>query len=82
MMDLSLNNFYQLSVTGKPSVGDLGFVSGKINITDNFLTVTGGLTGGGSSSYIVTNGAGGLIRPVPSGGGVSFPVGHRVLIIL
>jgi hypothetical protein len=75
-----LNN---LSVTGiggiilasSPTVnGTLSISGGKITLGSNYLSVVGSITGAGSSTYVVTDGAGGLIRTVTSSD-VSFPVG-------
>ncbi len=68
-----------VSLGGGPitlTTGILRLISGTIALGSNNLNVSGSISGGSSSSYVVTNGAGGLIQPGgTSFGDVTFPVG-------
>src|ERR1035437_7388467 len=55
--------------------GILNLTSGTVTLGTNNLTVTGSISGGSTSTYIVTNGSGGLIQNVPTSTNVTFPVG-------
>ena len=54
--------------------GALTLTSGKVSLGANNLTV-GSISGGSSSSYVVTNGTGTLTVPTTSGVATLFPVG-------
>ena len=74
---LVINNSYGASLTGLVTVTDtLKLTTGKLTLDNYNLTVTGLISGGSSSSYIVTNGTGTLTRnSVGSGTDFLFPVG-------
>ena len=73
--NLLINNSAGVALGGNVVVNNtLTLTSGKVTLGTNNLTATS-IIGGSASSYVVTDGTGGLIQNVGSGS-VSFPVGY------
>jgi hypothetical protein len=77
--DVQINNAAGVSITTANQVmsKNLTFTSGKLTLGayDLTLAASSAITGAGSGSYVVTNGAGSLKRPVGATD-VAFPVGN------
>ncbi|MFY7883547.1 MAG: hypothetical protein ACOVOV_01740, partial [Dolichospermum sp.] len=77
--NLTINNSAGVSLSAAAAVtGTLTLTSGKLTLGANNLTLTGAtVSGGGSSNYFVTDGAGKIVRSITSGGGsFGFPIGR------
>lgn len=71
---LTINTAGNLTLSNPVTVNTLTLTQGKLTLGDHTLTVTN-LVGGGSNSYVVTDGAGALKMPVVAGQPKDFPVG-------
>ncbi|MFM2266359.1 MAG: hypothetical protein RLZ77_1779, partial [Bacteroidota bacterium] len=77
--NLTINNSAGVSLSAAAAVtGTITLTSGKLDIGANNLTLTGATVSGASSSnYIVTSGAGRVLRSITNGGGsFVFPIGR------
>lgn len=77
--NLTINNSAGVSLSAAAAVtGTLTFTSGKLDLGANNLTLTSTtVSGATSSNYIVTSGAGKIVRSIASGGGTfAFPIGR------
>jgi hypothetical protein len=70
----NINNVSLLSNITIPSTSSLDLTSGMLLLGNNNLTIGGNIVNGSSSSFIVTDGTGGVIRNNVSGASL-FPVG-------
>ncbi|WP_460575579.1 GEVED domain-containing protein [Flavobacterium koreense] len=78
---LTLNNTLGLTLANPVTVNQtLALTSGKITLGANNLTIgsTGTITGATSTNYIVTNGAGNLVRQSVGNTATLFPIGLNV----
>jgi len=71
---LTINSTGNLTLTNPVTVNTLTLTQGKLTLGDHTLTVIN-LVGGGSNSYVVTDGVGALKMPVEAGQPKDFPVG-------
>jgi hypothetical protein len=75
---LTINNASGLTVNSSATINTtLTLTSGKITLGSNTLTIASGgsISGGSSSSYVVTSGTGALRRNAVGASNVTFPVG-------
>lgn len=76
--NLTINNSAGVTLSAATTVtNSLTFTTGKLSLGANNLTITAGsIAGASSSNYIVTNGVGGLILPIPAAAvTTNFPIG-------
>jgi hypothetical protein len=77
---LIMDNEEGVALQGPLAVQDgLAFKSGKLILRGDDLSVEGGITGASASSYVVTEGLGGLKIKEVGGEELLFPVGHSLL---
>jgi hypothetical protein len=78
--NLTISNSGGVSLSAAAAVtGTLTFTNGQLDLGANNLTLTGAtISGASSSNYIVTSGAGRVLRSIASGGGsFVFPIGRN-----
>lgn len=74
--NLEINNAANVTLsTATPLSGSLTLTSGKLLLGANNLTIAGTISGGSSSSYVVTNGVGKVNIPVAAATTTQVPIG-------
>lgn len=73
--NLIMNNTGGVSLPVATTTNNLTLTAGTISLGANNLTVSGAITGGSSSSYIVTDGIGVVSAPVAASATTIFPIG-------
>lgn len=80
-------NVYQLTMNGSGGItlgspatvsNQLTLTNGILDLNNHNLNVIGGISSGGTSSFIRTSGTGSLIRSISGNGSFTFPVGEPV----
>lgn len=73
--NLIMNNTGGLTLPVATTTNNLTLTAGTISLGTNNLTVAGAITGGSSSSFIVTDGTGVVSAPVAASTTTNFPIG-------
>jgi hypothetical protein len=73
--NLIMNNTGGLALPVAATANNLTLTAGNISLGANNLTVSGAITGGSSTSYIVTDGAGVVSVPAAAAATTIFPIG-------